>query len=337
MVRIVCRRTMSIPLTLLIALGVILVGLVSIRESLRSSLKVIALPSGKEVRQWKYRDVKVAFSADNKLLATVEQNQNLFTRSSGIIKLWHLPSGELYTQLEEEVCWPATLAFSPDGKLLAIAEKDQSKIKIISVTNDKLLASLKASTNDLRCLAFSPNGDLLASGGLSTATRSFDGSAELWDTRKWRHVRSFKNLDIVSFSLAFSHDGRLLAACGHGHLYLWRIQDGTQMLSRNLGNTVAFLPSNKAITATRVSNRIQISALLDDELISDLDVSDLMSSAFFVFSPDGRLMVAMDRFTTKIWQLPQGRLIYKAKGGKSVTLSSRNRYVALIHAVTPRL
>src|SRR5687768_12836468 len=69
--------------------------------------------------------------------------------------------------------WVRTVAFSPDGKLLASGSLDKS-ISMWDVKTGKSTASLTGHTDAVNSVAFSPDGKLLASG-------SQDDSTKLWD------------------------------------------------------------------------------------------------------------------------------------------------------------
>jgi WD40 repeat protein/DNA-binding SARP family transcriptional activator len=115
------------------------------------------------------------------------------------------------------------LAFSPDGSQLAIPfgagdAATPDGVEVHDVASGKRLARLR-SDGEVRSLAFSPDGRLLAGGQV-------DGAAHLWETDGWRPVGSPLVLPLAqALEVAFSPDGRTLATSHtNGTVVLWDVE-----------------------------------------------------------------------------------------------------------------
>jgi WD40 repeat protein len=111
-----------------------------------------------------------------------------------------------------------SVAFSPDGRLLASGSGDKT-IKLWDVATGSLVRTLSGHTSWVNSVAFSPDGRLLASG-------SADNTIKLWDVASGSLVRTLTGHTDWVRSVAFSPDGRLLASgSGDDTIKLWDISD----------------------------------------------------------------------------------------------------------------
>jgi len=100
------------------------------------------------------------------------------------------------------------VSFSPDGQIIASAGLDDT-VYIWSLKEGHMLHRLgnPSDLNERRAIAFSPNGQLLATGGDTE-------NVEVWSVPQGQLVATLSDKQSGAFSLAWSHDGRLLAAGG---------------------------------------------------------------------------------------------------------------------------
>ncbi len=110
----------------------------------------------------------------------------------------------------------ASLAFSPDGGLLAVGCSNQA-ILLWDMRRQALAGKLGAHVS-LGRIAFSPDGSRLASCG-------WDGTARLWEVSTGRQIAVFDG-DVYRISdLSFSPDGKTLAtANADSTVHLWSLE-----------------------------------------------------------------------------------------------------------------
>jgi WD40 repeat protein len=116
------------------------------------------------------------FSPDGRTLASGDMG--------GVVNLWDVGTGKVRpvwaTPEDEGIRDPvAAVAFSPDGRVLAVAI--DRAVQLWDADRGELLARLAGHERKVNCLAYSPDGALLASGG-------HDCTVRLWDVARYRTV-----------------------------------------------------------------------------------------------------------------------------------------------------
>ncbi len=131
---------------------------------------------------------------------------------------WMADGRPVYSVAHDDYIWG--VAFSPDGGTLATASRDGT-IKLWRVADGALLQTLTghAGENLIR-VAFSPNGDVLASVGAE------DRSLRLWRVPDGKPLFSAdaRATNGALNDVAFSADGRLLAVASSQGVQLWGVR-----------------------------------------------------------------------------------------------------------------
>jgi WD40 repeat protein len=98
------------------------------------------------------------------------------------VQLWEVETGALTHTLHSQTSWVGALAFSPDGKLLAMT-KDHKVWQLWCVKSGVLVHTLDGHMARVTAVSFSPDGMTLASG-------SWDNTIGTWEVAsgavQWR-------------------------------------------------------------------------------------------------------------------------------------------------------
>ncbi len=150
----------------------------------------------------------VAFSPDGKRLATCGEDK--------LVKVWELATGKEDLSLEGHTDAVLCVRFSADGDRIASggAFKDSS-VRVWDAKTGKELFQLRNKPVDgalgkIEDLAFHPDGQHLV-----TSSTSIDAGVRVWDLQTGKQVHILTEPLLFSHAVAYSKDGKYLAAAGH--------------------------------------------------------------------------------------------------------------------------
>ncbi|MEM4413247.1 MAG: right-handed parallel beta-helix repeat-containing protein, partial [Candidatus Caldarchaeum sp.] len=228
--------------------------------------------------------------------------------------------------------WVFSVAFSPDGRLLASGSWQE--IKLWEVGSGQLVRTLSGHTDEVHSVAFSPDGRLLASGSRQ--------EIKLWDVASGREVRTLSGHTSWVTSVAFSPDGRLLASGSwDATIKLWDVASGREVRTLK-GHTywvesVAFSPDGRLLASGGckggdIDDRIQLWDVSTGQRLR-LFQGHTACVTSVAFSPDGRLLASgSEDKTIKLWEVGSGSLVRTLSGHtdwvRSIAFSPDGRLLA---------
>jgi len=202
-----------------------------------------------------------------------------------------------------------SVAFSPDGKLLATGDTKR-EIRLWQTAENEQLATLHGHTGWVRSVAFSADGKQLVSG-------SEDHTIRLWDIASRECVKVLQGQDSIVRSVAFRPDGQMIASSGDKTLCLWDVNTGSCHRLPVLEGTirsVAFSPDGQTLVSCNSDKTIVLWNVAKKEPINVLD-GHTRQVRSVAFSPDGCLIASCssDR-TIRLWNAKTGACLRTLEG-----------------------
>ena len=157
-------------------------------------------------------------------------------------------------------------------------------------------------------MAFSPDGDSLATG-------SYDQTARIWDVRTGRQRHSLTGHHGAVMSVAYSPDGAALATASVDQtIRLWNAVNGMHRLTltghKSWVNSVAFSPDGKWLVSGSSDGTVKVWSIAG-ELLHTLPASKAEVRSVAV-SPDGKHIAAGIRYgAVKVWKTADWQLVQK--------------------------
>jgi WD40 repeat protein len=257
------------------------------------------------VGQVSYRNV--AFDPDGETYVTA-------MGAATVIQLWDVETRQQITgtfETYDEVAY--SLAYSPDGEILALGNYDGSVILWDLESDQPIGEPIIGHTDNVNSLAFSPDGNILASSGS-------DKTIMLWDVESGQPIGDplLAHTENVA-SVSFHPDGNYLASGSEDEtVILWSLQEQSHIGRPLAGHksavwSIAYHPNGDMLVSASEDNTLRLwDTSGEPDSIYTLTGHDghIYSVAF---SPDGSDLVSGGQDgTLRFWDTSSGEQVGQA-------------------------
>jgi WD40 repeat protein len=239
----------------------------------------------------------------------------VLTSFSGVC-LVDMTTGRLmYKKMDYRPYSDEGLAFSPDGRLLASLSAPRS-IELWDVDQKKSRHVFNAQ-HPPKSVTFSPDGKWLAVG---EAVGKEGDHVSLWNVAAGTNLRTFAVLQNLSVKAVFSPDSDLLATWGNIYadtapkdkeplpsqtVQLWNVATGKELgrvvIDGDRVDAVAFSTDQKTLAILTWKTGLEIRDIASGKLLRKLQ-HQFVWGKWVRFSPDGRFLVALERYgKAQLW------------------------------------
>jgi WD40 repeat protein/uncharacterized caspase-like protein len=239
--------------------------------------------TGREVRTLignERQVLAVAFSPDGRLLASGEKGYSA-EGFGGTVRLWEVATGRELFKLTGHRIEVRAVTFNPNARVLASAG-DDGTVKIWDVATGRLLRTLSGPGGN--AIVFSPDGKMLASGGI--------GGAQIWEVETGLPIIKLGGGTGHTNDAAFIQDGKAIATIygDEATMKLWDIAIGGETATltghTNDINAVVPFPSGYWLLSVSKDGSARLWDSQTGQLIATL-VSLREEGDWLVVTPDG--------------------------------------------------
>jgi WD40 repeat protein len=202
------------------------------------------------------------------------------------------------------------LAWSPDGRLLAVAGAEGARV--VRAENGAEVCTSTGHTDAVLALAWSPDGERVASAGA-------DATVQVWEGRTGKTLLSYEGHSDTVYAVSWSPDGkRVASASDDTTVQVWTARTGKPLLTYekhgDYVRAVAWSPDGRQIASASDDGTVQVWAALDGEGQGWFRGETGKITALAWAPAGGALALGGDDGTVQVWEVEEKRVRLALRG-----------------------
>ncbi len=267
------------------------------------------------------------------------------------VTVWNPKTGQLVRRIQGLPQRIHEIEFSPDGSVVAIAGGNPGRlgeVRLVSSTNGELQRVVGVSSDVVFATAFSPSGDLLATGaadglirvlevatgkemlaigshsdwvfdlawnsdGSRFASASRDGTSKVFEKATGKLKFSFSGHNSPVHGVIFGSNGKsVISSAENDRVYGWRIEDGKREFELKLGGDGGILVSaGENLLTTGHESRVRLVSRSDLKEVRIFDKLPDQATAAAFDAVHKRVAAGSLDGTVAVWSASDGKEIAK--------------------------
>ncbi|HEV3026130.1 MAG TPA: hypothetical protein VG457_01075 [Planctomycetota bacterium] len=234
------------------------------------------------------------WSRDGSLIATSGYDET--------VRVWETATGRQVLNIKPLYSFACSVAFSPDGRLLAAGGSDDGQLKIIDVASGGIVRGIQTADSTLYALEFTADGRYLIVN--HTIMNRGDSSVRIFKRSDWTEVKTSIKGPATCFALS-REGGRFAYSTPTGSIVLLETSGWTELRNFDAhqfgASSLAFHPRGRYLASSGRDGMVRLWDVTKGSLVHSLPIKGEVDSRLVFGSDEESLVVATADATVRLF------------------------------------